>query len=233
MGASSIRKESRKRKFGSPKPPSNLAPSEEHKSTSASTPSDNTAPSPVDVKPPVETQLEKPQPSEIKPHRFIVFVGESTNLLRQEERDNATNASIQEHFANLRPTSVRHLHDKTSGKSKGYAFLEFERYDRLKTCLRTFHQSKFDDGISPPRLLNVELTVGGGGSKSKDRRVKLKVKNDKLRQERERRAIELASSEGKSMVMQKPMQKKKDVVSEPSVNQDIHPSRRARVRVSK
>ncbi|KAL8985560.1 MAG: hypothetical protein Q9205_000762 [Flavoplaca limonia] len=225
MGASSIRKESRKRKFGSPKPPSNLAPSEEHKSTSASTPSDNTAPSPVDVKPPVETQLEKPQPSEIKPHRFIVFVG---NLPYS-----ATNASIQEHFANLRPTSVRHLHDKTSGKSKGYAFLEFERYDRLKTCLRTFHQSKFDDGISPPRLLNVELTVGGGGSKSKDRRVKLKVKNDKLRQERERRAIELASSEGKSMVMQKPMQKKKDVVSEPSVNQDIHPSRRARVRVSK
>ncbi|KAI4275263.1 MAG: hypothetical protein LQ337_003363 [Flavoplaca oasis] len=216
MGASSIRKESRKRKFGSPKPPSNLAPLNEHKSTSAS---------PVDIRNPMETQLENPQPSEIKPHRFIVFVG---NLPYS-----ATNASIQEHFAKLRPTSVRHLHDKTSGKSKGYAFLEFKRYDRLKTCLRTFHQSKFDDGISPPRLLNVELTAGGGGSKSKDRRLKLKVKNDKLRQERERRAIELASSEGKSVVMPKPVQKKKDDVSKRSVNQDIHPSRRARVGVSK
>lgn len=75
--------------------------------------------------------------------------------------------------------------------------------------------------------------AGGGGSKSKDRRLKLKVKNDKLRQERERRAIELASSEGKSVVMPKPVQKKKDDVSKRSVNQDIHPSRRARVGVSK
>ncbi|KAI4264595.1 MAG: hypothetical protein L6R42_000299 [Xanthoria sp. 1 TBL-2021] len=216
MGASSIRKEVRKRKFGTAKPSSIPATSKEHDSSSAISHSNDVIPNPVREKHPTESPADDPQPPKPKSHRFIVFV----------------DASIQQHFANLKPTSIRHLHDKTSGKSKGYAFLEFNQYDRLKTCLKTFHESKFDDGVSPPRPLNVELTAGGGGSKSKDRRDKLKVKNERLRQERERRALELAKTQGRSVTVPKP-ERKKEAVRDQSDNQDIHPSRRARVGGSK
>jgi nucleolar protein 6 len=43
-------------------------------------------------------------------------------------------------------------------KSKGYAFLEFDGYDHMKTCLKLFHHSMFDDGISLARKISVELT---------------------------------------------------------------------------
>ncbi|KAL8759553.1 MAG: hypothetical protein Q9199_000675 [Rusavskia elegans] len=231
MGASSIRKEVRKRKFGTAKPSSIPATSKEHDSSSAISHSNDVIPNPVREKHPTESPADDPQPPKPKSHRFIVFVGESLTSSHMS-RISATDASIQQHFANLKPTSIRHLHDKTSGKSKGYAFLEFNQYDRLKTCLKTFHESKFDDGVSPPRPLNVELTAGGGGSKSKDRRDKLKVKNERLRQERERRALELAKTQGRSVTVPKP-ERKKEAVRDQSDNQDIHPSRRARVGGSK
>ncbi|KAL8772036.1 MAG: hypothetical protein Q9209_002702 [Squamulea sp. 1 TL-2023] len=196
----------------------------EHGSSSESNPMKDTTPDRMDE----DDQTEDPgKEPESKPHRFVVFVG---NLPYT-----ATDSSIQKHFENLKPTSIRHLHSKTTGKSKGFAFLEFNQYDRLKTCLKTFHQSKFDDGISPPRPLNVELTAGGGGSKSKDRRVKLKMKNEKLRQERERRALELAKTQQeKGVGRPKPVRKTapkstQKAVHDQSENQDIHPSRRARV----
>ncbi|KAI4110653.1 MAG: hypothetical protein LQ339_001230 [Xanthoria mediterranea] len=229
MGASSTRKEVRKRKFGTAEPSSDPATREkQHEPSPAITsPKDTTLNPAVEEKGPSESPTNDTEPPETKPHRFVVFVG---NLPYS-----ATDASIQRHFGNLNPTSIRHLHDKTTGKSKGYAFLEFDAYDRLKTCLKTFHQSKFDDGVSPARPLNVELTAGGGGSKSKDRRVKLKVKNERLRQERERRALELAKSEGKSVAvpngLQKKKNKKKKAVGDGSDHPDIHPSRRARVGV--
>lgn len=81
----------------------------------------------------------------------------------------------------------------------------------MKTCLNQFHQSAFDDGISPARNLNIGLTssslvkysmeacsevcsVGGGGSKSKDRQTKLEAKNEKLREVREWRALNETSA---------------------------------------
>lgn len=174
MGASSIRKEVRKRKFGTAKPSSIPATSKEHDSSSAISHSNDVIPNPVREKHPTESPADDPQPPKPKSHRFIVFVGESLTSSHMSRIRyvydqvsynlsgnlpySATDASIQQHFANLKPTSIRHLHDKTSGKSKGYAFLEFNQYDRLKTCLKTFHESKFDDGVSPPRPLNVELT---------------------------------------------------------------------------
>lgn len=36
--------------------------------------------------------------------------------------------------------------------------MEFEGYDHMKTCLKLFHHSMFDDGLSAPRKINVELT---------------------------------------------------------------------------
>jgi nucleolar protein 6 len=36
--------------------------------------------------------------------------------------------------------------------------VEFEGYDHMKTCLKVFHHSMFNDGLSPARKINVELT---------------------------------------------------------------------------
>lgn len=70
----------------------------------------------------------------------------------------ATTEAIQKHFAALKPKSIRHLtHKDDPSKSKGIAFVEFHDYDHHKTCLKTYHHTTFDDGISEPRKINVEL----------------------------------------------------------------------------
>ena len=106
--------------------------------------------------------------TEKKAQRFIVFIGQYRCLLRiMPSRSDilvgnlpftATDDSIAKHFAKVHPKSIRHRTDKEKGKSKGFAFLEFEGYDRMKTCLKLYHHSDFDDGESPARRLNVELT---------------------------------------------------------------------------
>ncbi|KAL8872496.1 MAG: hypothetical protein Q9174_001883 [Haloplaca sp. 1 TL-2023] len=151
--------------------------------------------------------------------RFIVFVAliESGNL-----PFTANQESIHRHFTSLHPSSVRHCTEKGSGRSKGFAFLEFSNYDRMKTCLKTFHHALFNDNISPPRKLNVELTAGGGGSKSSGRRLKLKARNEKLTQERARRKLEQKKIEKKS----KEAKTKKPQQNDESV---VHPSRKAQV----
>ncbi|KFY23800.1 hypothetical protein V491_02410 [Pseudogymnoascus sp. VKM F-3775] len=99
------------------------------------------------------------------PARFIVFVG---NL-----PFTATVESITAHFAAVHPVSVRNLTQKDDPtKSKGCAFVEFEGYDHMKTCLKTYHHSEFNDGKSEARKINVELTAGGGGN-TKARRGKI------------------------------------------------------------
>jgi len=71
----------------------------------------------------------------------------------------ATTKSIEQHFSKLKPKSVRHLTQKDDpSKSRGTAFVEFDGYDHMKTCLKVMHHSTFDDGISPARKINVELT---------------------------------------------------------------------------
>lgn len=82
--------------------------------------------------------------------RFICFIG---NL-----PFTATAEHIKKHFANVHPTSVRLLTEKGTNKSKGIAFVEFARYDHMKTCLEKYHHTDFNDGISEPRKINVELT---------------------------------------------------------------------------
>ena len=106
-----------------------------------------------------------------RPQRFIVFIGPSTPFQHclAEASDaamltlgnlpyTATDESISQHFAKINPKSIRHRKEKDTGKSKGFAFLEFEGYDRMKTCLKIYHQSNFEDQQSPARKLNVELT---------------------------------------------------------------------------
>lgn len=70
----------------------------------------------------------------------------------------ATKESIEKHFAKVKPASVRPLSDKKTGKPKGCAFVEFDGYDHMKTVLSLYHHSTFDDGLSPARKINVELT---------------------------------------------------------------------------
>ena len=86
-----------------------------------------------------------------KKTRFIVFVG---NL-----PFTATADSVRAHFAALHPVSVRLLTQRDDpSKSRGIAFVEFSRFDHMKTCLDKMHHSIFNDGKSPARKINVELT---------------------------------------------------------------------------
>lgn len=62
-------------------------------------------------------------------------------------------------------------------KSKGCAFLEFSAKTGLQQALK-LHQSQLDG-----RLINVELTAGGGG-KSESRISKLKERNKELHEQR-------------------------------------------------
>ncbi|EED13917.1 RNA binding protein [Talaromyces stipitatus ATCC 10500] len=142
--------------------------------------------------------------------RFIVFVG---NLPYT-----ATIESVKAHFSKIQPISVRVATDKkNSDKCRGFGFVEFEQFDRMQTCLKLYHHSSFDDGKSPARKINVELTAGGGG-KSETRRTKLKEKNQKLAEERAKNAQE----EKKKKQQNKGGEEKKEEGGEYS---GIHPSR--------
>lgn len=86
-----------------------------------------------------------------KPGRNIVFVG---NLPYT-----ATAATITAHFASLKPVAVRCLTKKEDPKMcRGIAFVEFSSPAHQRTCLDKFHHSMFEDGVSEPRRINVELT---------------------------------------------------------------------------
>ena len=102
--------------------------------------------------------------------RFICFIGmfdhswEICTLTRKRFFAGnlpftATSESIGRHFSKVQPFSVRHRTIKNTSKSKGgFAFLEFESCSGMATCLRLYHHSIFDDGSSPARKINVELT---------------------------------------------------------------------------
>ncbi|KAK2058504.1 RNA binding protein [Colletotrichum caudatum] len=78
------------------------------------------------------------------------------------------------------------------------------------------HHTEFDDGLSPARRINLELSAGGGG-KSKFRKEKIKERNVHLDENRAKR-------------MQKEEEYKKQRAAQGGVNsqQDsIHPSRLA------
>ena len=145
------------------------------------------------------TTDELPASSKSSKSRFILFIGNLPYI--------ATDESITAHFKSIQPFVLRHRVDPKTKKSKGFAFLEFENYDRMKTCLKLYHHSTFDpaaaegkkkDGAEDAvekkgkkskdrsRRINVELTAGGGG-KGDERKEKIKLKNAKLEEERKRR----------------------------------------------
>lgn len=171
--------------------------------------------------------------------RFIVFIG---NLPYT-----ATTQTIQSHFSKLQPFTVRHSTNKETGRSRGFAFLEFEGYDKMKTCLKLFHRSLFEASSdqlhagmgkgkrSQARKINVELTAGGGGGKSAARKERIKGKNEKLEGERERARVHREREEAAAI------RKKKrnaggmtganaiQVTNGDAEDENIHPSRRKRM----
>lgn len=183
--------------------------------------------------PPAATRSSPPQSGRKK--RYIVFVGNLPYSARASD--------VQAHFASVHPTSVRLIHDKHDpARSRGIAFVEFDRFDYMKTCLQTLHHSVFtvassrpaepsrsrgkrDNGKAAPeeeRRINVELTAGGGGNKS-HRRKKIQAKNSKLQEERARRA-----AHHKAEKAEKQKQKTEERTMD-EMNDAVHPSRRGRL----
>ncbi|EEH23547.1 hypothetical protein PABG_05758 [Paracoccidioides brasiliensis Pb03] len=156
---------------------------------------------------------------EQKNQRFIVFIG---NL-----PFHTTLEAVQKHFSKIMPSHVRFPSEKGGKKGRGFAFIEFDHYDRMKTCLKLYHHSSFDDGQNPPRKINVELTAGGGGSKSETRKARIFEKNTKLSEQRARAAKEAQKQKQKTGAA-----KTADVTGTAQVKNDlddVHPSRRGRV----
>ncbi|KAI2610433.1 hypothetical protein GGR54DRAFT_617778 [Hypoxylon sp. NC1633] len=178
-----------------------------------------------------------------KAARFIVFVG---NLPYA-----ATPEQITAHFSAVHPTSVRLLHEPRTGKSRGIAFVEFARFDHMRTCLKTLHHSTFTCPASSSnasdsngkgtgkggkggkgdkmeeRKINVELTAGGGGN-TEHRKGKIRAKNAKLNEQRVRQAIAERDAKAEK---QKEKADRAGGGEEKSggVEDSIHPSRRGRV----
>lgn len=101
--------------------------------------------------------------------RFICFIGSSPSSSQHWLSNSlfvtgnlpfsATRESLQKHFTSVKPKEIRLLTKKDKPtESRGCAFVEFDGYDHMKTCLKIFHHSMFNDGVSPPRKINVELT---------------------------------------------------------------------------
>ncbi|KAF3802240.1 putative RNA-binding protein [Colletotrichum gloeosporioides] len=190
---------------------------------------EESAPAPT---PAAEEQEEEPAEGG-KREKYIVFVGNLPYTANKE--------SIRAHFSAYNPSAVRCLNkDNDPNVCRGIAFLEFSNGSNMRTCLDKMHHTEFDDGLSPARRINLELSYAlpstpppssstdpyanqglsysaGGGGKSKFRREKIKSRNVQLDENRVKR-------------MQKEEEYKKQRVSEGGTNtqQDsIHPSRLA------
>ncbi|KXN88727.1 hypothetical protein AN958_06594 [Leucoagaricus sp. SymC.cos] len=112
--------------------------------------------------------------------RYILFIG---NLKYTTSVD-----TIQAHFSACDPPAeVRLLTPKasttgkTTTKSKGCAFLEFQNKAALQQALKLHHS------MLEGRMINVELTAGGGG-KGEKRMEKLRERNKELLGQRKKKA---------------------------------------------
>lgn len=74
---------------------------------------------------------------------------------------NTTAEELKKHFAAVQPENVRLRSDKKTGKSLGFAFMDFKDVTTFRKAL-AYHHSQFKN-----RKINVEMTAGGGGSGEK------------------------------------------------------------------
>lgn len=70
----------------------------------------------------------------------------------------ATKEQIEKHFEKIKPSEIRLRTYKGSDKFMGTCFVEFDRFDRMVTCLKKYHHSVFPDPKKKEgRKINVEL----------------------------------------------------------------------------
>ncbi|KAJ2534724.1 hypothetical protein EV175_006994, partial [Coemansia sp. RSA 1933] len=110
--------------------------------------------------------------------RFIAFVGNIPFSSTAED--------VKVFLKSANPTSVRLMTDKDTGKSRGFAFVEFATSADLRHSLK-FHHVRLGS-----KKVNVELTAGGGGN-SENRKQKLKRRRDELEEERKKASTEKRS----------------------------------------
>lgn len=120
--------------------------------------------------------------------RFILFIG---NLKYTTSVD-----AIKTHFSACDPppnirllTPKASATGKTTTKSKGCAFLEFSNKISLQQALKQHHS------MLEGRMINVELTAGGGG-KGEKRMEKLRERNKELLGQRTKKAEKKGKKDG-------------------------------------
>ncbi|KAJ1814764.1 hypothetical protein H4S02_004371 [Coemansia sp. RSA 2611] len=132
-----------------------------------------------------DAELEETEPKEKKKFerqvnpsgnavRFIAFVGNVPFKTTAQE--------LQEFLKAANPTSVRLMTDKDTGKSRGFAFVDFASSADLKHALK-FHHMPLGT-----KKINVELTAGGGGN-SNVRKEKLQRRREDLDKERRKDGV--------------------------------------------
>lgn len=136
----------------------------------------------------------------------------------------ATKADIEAHFAPLKPASVRLLTQRDDPtQSRGIAFVEFDHYSRMRTCLAKFHHTELGG-----RRINVELTAGGGGAAA-PRMDKVRDKNRKLNEERARRIAKEEEEKRNGTGAAAKKEAAAAAAQDDREEQYVHPSRRAHV----
>jgi nucleolar protein 6 len=105
--------------------------------------------------------------------KYLLFVGNLSYKTTKED--------MERHFqaeSGVACQAVRLQTDKATKKPKGFAFCEFASHLDLEQALALHHTELLG------RKINVELTAGGGGSKSEKRKLKIREKNEKYHQEK-------------------------------------------------
>ncbi|KAI9506162.1 hypothetical protein GGI25_002069 [Coemansia spiralis] len=123
------------------------------------------------AKPSEKVKFEKQTSATGQTVRFIAFVGNLPFKTTAEE--------LKAFMRSANPTSVRLMTNKDTGKSRGFAFVEFATSTDLKHALK-FHHMRLDT-----KKINVELTAGGGGN-SEQRKQKIKRRREELDEERKK-----------------------------------------------
>ncbi|CAB44756.1 RNA-binding protein [Schizosaccharomyces pombe] len=156
--------------------------------------------------PPHKTLKSKRQKGKNNDRKVILFVG---NLPKDSSVE-----TLQLHFKRAgQVPSVRIPTDKTSGRQKGYAFVEFinPKTDVISKAL------KFHHTIYKERKINIELTAGGGG-KTEARMNKIKEKNRKWKEEMRQRVASEEQQAGEEKMARK-------AVADEGLESGIHPDR--------